>query len=143
MVRDNSVRYKKGQVSIEYLIIFGVAFMMTLPLIVIYARQTTNVQADVTRAQTFKVASKISDYAEQVYYMGEPAQRTLTISFPEGINNVIVQGNAIIFNITTSDLTYTVEQDTVANLTGSIRPFAGPHSIVFTASQDYVNITDH
>ena len=143
MVRDNSVGHKSGQVSIEYLIIFGIAFMMTLPLIVIYARQTTNVQADVTRAQTFKVASKISDYAEQVYYMGTPAQRTLAINFPEGINSVTINGNVIIFNVTTADLTYTVEQDTVANLTGGIRPFAGPHSIVFVASQNYVNITDY
>ena len=71
IVRDCSKLKRKAQISMEYLIIFAVAFSMTIPLVIIYARQTGNIQADVTQAQMYKVASKISDYAEQVYYMGE------------------------------------------------------------------------
>jgi hypothetical protein len=126
----------------EYLIIFGIAFAMTLPLIVIYAKQTGNMQADVTQMQVYKTASKITDYAEQVYYMGEPSQRTLYIDFPKGVNNVIISGNTITFNVTTTDLTYTVVKDTTANLTGNIKSFEGQHRIVFKAESNVVNITD-
>jgi hypothetical protein len=127
----------------EYLIIFGIAFAMTLPLIVIYAKQTGNMRADVTQIQIYKTASKISDYAEQVYYMGEPSQRTLYIDFPEGINSVTVNGNIITFNVTTTDLTYSVVKETAANLTGTIEHFEGQHRIVFRAEANSVNITDN
>jgi uncharacterized protein (UPF0333 family) len=132
----------KAQVSMEYLIIFTIAFMMTLPLIVIYSQQTQNVQADVTQVQIYKLATKISDYAEQVYYMGEPSQRTLIINFPKGINSVTIAGNNILFNVTTTDLTYTVLKETTANLTGSIETFEGPHTIVFKAEANLVDITE-
>jgi hypothetical protein len=126
----------------EYLIIFGIAFAMTLPLIVIYAKQTGNMQADVTQMQIYKTASKISDYAEQVYYMGEPSQRTLYIDFPQGVNSVTINGTMIIFNVTTTDLTYTVVKETTANLTGFIKNFEGQHRIIFKAESNLVNITD-
>ena len=135
-------RASKAQVSMEYLIIFTIAFMMTLPLIVIYSQQTQNVQADVTQVQIYKLATKISDYAEQVYYMGEPSQRTLIINFPKGINSVTISGNDILFNVTTTDLTYTVLKETTANLTGNIETFEGPHTIVFKAEANAVTITE-
>jgi uncharacterized protein (UPF0333 family) len=132
----------KAQVSMEYLIVFAIAFAMTLPLIVIYGKQTGNIQADVTQAQIYKAASKISDYAEQVYYMGEPSQRTLEITFPAGINNVIINGNLITFSVTTTDLTYDVVKETAANLTGNIKNFEGKHVLTFRAESNFVNITD-
>ncbi len=116
--------------------------MMTFPLIIIYAKQITNIQADVTNAQIFRVSSKISDYAEEVYYAGEPSQRTLIISFPEGITSVTLNNTLIIFNVTTADLNYVVVKETSANLTGSIRSFSGQHVIAFKAEKNYVNITD-
>jgi len=126
----------------EYLIIFAIAFAMTLPLIIIYAKQTGNIQADVANAQMHKVTSKISNYAEQVYYMGEPSQRTLEITFPNGINSIILQDNLIIFNVTTTDLNYMVMEETDANVTGSIRPFEGIHTLIFKAESNRVVITD-
>jgi uncharacterized protein (UPF0333 family) len=133
----------KGQVSMEYLIIFAIAFAMTLPLIIIYSKQTGNMQADVAQIQIYKTASKISDYAEQVYYMGEPSQRTLYIDFPQGVNSVTINGNLIIFNVTTTDLTYDVVKETSANLTGTIKSFEGQHRIVFKAESNLVNISDN
>jgi len=126
----------------EYLVVFGIAFAMTLPLIVIYATQTQNIKADIENAQMYKTASKIGDYAEQVYYMGEPSQRTLYIEFPKGINNVIVSENTISFNVTSGNLNYIVVKEITANVTGSIRAFEGPHKIVFNAQANIVKITD-
>jgi hypothetical protein len=142
MVRKYSKLKGKAQISMEYLIMFSIAFMMTLPLVIIYARQTGNIQADVTQAQMYKVASKISDYAEQVYYMGEPSQRTLIINFPKGINSITLDDKLITFNVTTTDLTYAVVQETTANVTGTIKTFEGEHILVFKAQSNVVNITD-
>ncbi len=137
-----SLKASKAQVSMEYLIIFGIAFAMTLPLIIIYSQQTNNIQADLTQMQTYKAASKIADYSEQVYYMGAPSQRTLTIHFPPGVESVTLDNNQIIFNITTADLSYQIIKETTANVTGSIRPFEGQHILVFTAQINSVLIVD-
>jgi len=142
MVSKCSKLSLKAQVSMEYLIIFGIAFAMTLPLIIIYVKQTGNIQADVTQMQIYKAASKISDYAEQVYYMGEPSKRTLNINFPAGVTGVELNGTLIIFDVTTTDLSYQVVKETVANVTGSIRPFEGQHILSFVAQTNVVNITD-
>lgn len=143
MVRKHSNTFRcKAQVSMEYLIIFTIAFAMTLPLIVIYIKQTGNVQADVTYAQIYKTANKIGDYAEQVYYMGEPSQRTLTIGFPSGINSVTLSDNLIIFNVTTTEMTYDVVKEISANVTGTIKTFEGQHILVFKAESNFVNITE-
>jgi hypothetical protein len=115
---------------------------MTLPLVIIYAKQTENVQADVTNAQIQKVANKIADYTNEVYFTGKPSQRTVTITFPSGINSVTLQGSLILFNVTTSDMNYILTKETNANLTGEIRSFPGQHVLIFKAEQDYVNITD-
>jgi hypothetical protein len=142
MVSKRSKLSLKAQVSMEYLIIFGIAFAMTLPLIIIYITQTGNIQADVTQMQVYKAASKISDYAEQVYYMGEPSQRTLYVNFPAGITEVKIIEHNITFNVTTTDLSYQVVKETVANVTGIIRPFEGQHILTFIAKTNVVNITD-
>ena len=143
MGKDSNKFKSKAQVSMEYLVIFAIAFAMTLPLILIYVTQTGNIQADVTQVQIYKTASKIGDYADQVYYMGEPSQRTLTINFPDGINAVTLSGNLIVFNVTTVDLTYEVVKETAANVTGEIKNFEGQHIITFKAESNHVNITDN
>jgi hypothetical protein len=115
---------------------------MTLPLIIIYITQTGNIQADVTQMQIYKAASKISDYAEQVYYMGEPSQRTLYINFPAGITSVQLNETLIIFNVTTTDLSYQVIKETSANVTGNIKSFEGEHILTFIAQTNSVSIMD-
>jgi hypothetical protein len=132
----------KAQVSMEYLMVFSVAFLMTLPLIIIYITQTQNVRADVTNAEMYKIASKISDYAEEVYFIGPPSQRTINLHFPEGIDSVTLTNNTIIFNVTTADRNYLVEKETIANISGTIKSFEGQHIIVFKAEQNHVTIMD-
>lgn len=135
-------KHSRAQISMEYLIIFGIAFAMTLPLIIIYSKQAENMQADVTNAQIYKAANKIGDYADEVYFSGKPSQRTVIITFPSGIQSVTVNGSLILFNITTPELSYVLTEETNANLSGNIRPFEGEHVLVFKAEQDYVTITD-
>jgi uncharacterized protein (UPF0333 family) len=144
MVSTNSIKKRsRAQVSMEYLIVFAIAFAMTLPLIIIYGTQTNNIQSDITNAQIYKIASKISAYSEQVYYMGEPSQRTLYIEFPKGINNVNVIEHNISFNVTSGGITYVVLKETTANITGFIQSFEGPHKIIFKAESNIVTITDN
>jgi hypothetical protein len=137
------MRFSKSQVSIEYLAIFSIALFMTMPLLVIYFTQTENVQTDIAAAEIEKASSKVIDAAEAVYYMGEPAQKTITVRFPKSVYKVTVAGHNLTFNVSSTERRfYVVEKETIANLNGSIRNFEGPHIITFTAKADIVQITD-
>ncbi len=141
-MRIKKRRETHGQVSIEYLAVFSIALIITLPLIIIFVTQTNNLQADITNAEVNRIVSKIVDNAETVYFMGEPAQKTLAIDFPPGIQSIAVNSSFISFNVTTTDLNYVMVKETVANLTGSLRTFHGTHVIVFKAVNNTVLITD-
>lgn len=132
----------KAQVSMEYLAIFAVATLISIPLVVIYAQQTNNLQADLTSSEIVKISQEIVDAAEEVYYMGEPAQKTVEVNFPKGVKQVIVDEKEITFVVETSDLDFNRSLDTAANLTGSIRAFPGLHIVELKATATQVQITD-
>jgi len=133
---------KKGQVSIEYLAIFGVAALMLVPLLIIFASQTGSIEADIAYAQVDNVLSRIIDSAEEIYFQGPPAQKNLRIHFPKGIEEVIIEDNAVIFKVRTVDGDFEFRRDTRAVLSGSLKSFSGPHLIVFTALEGSVSIVD-
>ena len=121
----------KSQVSMEYLVIFSIAVAMSLPLVIIFVTQTDNIKADIAQSEIQKAAFKIVDYAETVYFIGYPSQKTLIIEFPVGINSVTFDSytntsgyvyHSLSINATTGNHNYLITQDTVANITGSIRP---------------------
>ncbi len=135
-------RVRKGQVAMEYLIIFSVAFFMTLPLIIIFANQTQNLQSDIANAQIDKAATLILDAAEEVYFMGQPAQKTIRVTFPSRVQSATVLNRALLFNVTGNDFTYEYFKETNINLSGSLQSFEGPHVIVVKAQANNVLITD-
>lgn len=132
----------KGQVSIEYLAIFAIALIITLPLIIIFITQTQNFQADITHREVERITTTISNYVETVYFMGEPAQKTLVITLPAGIKAITILNKTINFNVTTTDMNYVVTKETVAPISGTIKSFPGTHTIVFRAENNTVIITD-
>lgn len=132
---------RKGQVSIEYLAIFSIALMITLPLIIIFIVQTQNLQADITTAEVNRISETIIVHAEQVYFMGEPAKRTITLTFPKGIDSITIHNHMLIINVTTAERSFSVVQETVANMTGTINSGDGVHHIQFEAAADQVHIT--
>lgn len=133
---------KRAQVSMEYLTIFAFVIMLTLPLILIYGVQTKNVREDVLNAQMYKVLSKIGDSAEEVYFQGPPAKKTIRISFPEGIHSIKVNGSYIEATYTSGQSEITITKDTAAILNGTIRTFSGDHVITFTANTSEVFLED-
>ncbi len=127
---------KRGQVSMEYLAIFSIAALMLIPLIILFATQTNTIEADIAYAQTENALSRIIDSAEEIYFQGPPAKKTLRVQFPQGIDKITIDENAIIFRLETIDGTIEVRKDTRATLGGSLQTFPGSHLITFEAFQD-------
>ncbi|MCC7574592.1 hypothetical protein KO361_03290 [Candidatus Woesearchaeota archaeon] len=133
---------KRGQVSIEYLAIFSVAALMIIPLVIIFASQTNNIEADIAYAQTENALSRIIDSAEEIYFQGPPAKKTLRVQFPKGVDEVIIEPNAVIFVLKTIDGTFEIRKDTSAVLEGTLKSFQGSHLITFQSFENAVYIED-
>ena len=68
---------KRGQISVEFITIFGFVFLMTIPLIIIFFDQVGSVEDSISENHLKNVAQKIVDKAETIYYLGEPSKTTL------------------------------------------------------------------
>jgi uncharacterized protein (UPF0333 family) len=132
----------KGQVSMEYMAIFSIAVLMTLPLIIIFVTQQGNIKADITNAQAQRAATEIISAAEEVYFMGPPAQRTIRVTFPEGIQGIDISQTTFMMSLTTAELDYMVIKDSAANMTGNLSITPGQKTIVLRAEAAQVIITD-
>jgi len=142
----------KAQSSVEFLLIVGFAMMMILPLVVIFFEQSENLNTGISSSQTDKISSDIVDAADEVYYLGAPSKKTLSLYFPDSIKSAEVSGHSLIFNVDSPNGDYEVVKWSVTNLTGSVRSFPGVHRISVESavgydggnnvSYNYVIITD-
>jgi len=124
---------RRGQASIEYLIILGFTFLMLIPLIYLFYTQQNSFQSDVAASQADKVVQKIADAADAVYYLGEPSQQTLLLNYPDNILNITVTGQSVSFLIEGTGGKYEVIKWTSANLTGNLSPSEGLHHVIVQA----------
>ncbi len=143
----------KAQVSMEFLLVVGFAFLMTVPLIVIFYQQSQSINTEVSASQIDKVASEVRDAADEVYYLGSPSKKSISIFMPEGVEGVSFVNNpsgaSINFNVNSPSGNYEVVKWVASNtLSGSIGTFEGIHCIVAQAcatflGESYIAITDN
>ncbi len=127
----------------EYLIITAIAFMLLIPIVLIAYTQSATFADDVAAAQAQKVGQEIVDAAHEVWYAGPPAKTTRTLYFPDHIQSISIAGQSIVFTMGGSGGTYEYAAFAETNLTGSIMPFNGLHTIVVEATDEgSVNITE-
>lgn len=125
----------KGQVSMEFLIIVGFAFMMLVPLLIFYNSNVKNYSDELSYNQVYKVAKTICDSGYSVYYLGAPARTTIEYYLPQGVQSFNVYPNqALVFNLTSEGGQSTVIAYTCPiNMTGFIDSSPGMHRVKVTA----------
>ncbi len=142
MGRGMAKNQKKGQVSIEYLIIVGFALAMTLPLLLIFNSQSKSINEEVTYAQTNKIADEIIIAVDSVYYLGEPSTKTIKVYFPEFIKDVQINNHSISFFVESSAGDYEVVKWAATTIDGEIKKFQGLHVLTIRANPNNVTIID-
>jgi len=84
---------KRGQSAMEFLLLSGFIFVaITVGVGLLYS-QGTKTMWDMASAQLRDVCLDIAESSEAVYYDGEPARRTLDVTFPKGIENLEIVVN--------------------------------------------------
>jgi uncharacterized protein (UPF0333 family) len=143
----------KAQVSMEFLLVVGFAFLMTVPLIVIFYQQSQSINTEVSATQIDKVGSEVRDAADEVYYLGSPSKKSISIFMPEGVKGVSFinndDGASINFNVSSPSGNYEVVKWVASKtLSGNIGNFEGIHCIVTQAcktilGESYIAIIDN
>ena len=84
---------KRGQAATEYLILSGFIFVVITVGVALLYNYGTESMGDVATAQMKKICHDIASTAESVYYMGEPARRTIDANFPKGVKSMEIEMN--------------------------------------------------
>lgn len=140
---------KRGQVSVEFITIFGFVFLMTIPLLIVFFDTSNSVQDNLAQNHINNFAIKIVDKAETIYYMGSPSKTTIKVFFPTHIEYIRFI-NATDTTLSAIEIGYLTQKNTIdniqqlsyVNLTGSLSTASGPHYIKIEALGDKVSITD-
>ncbi len=134
---------KRGQVSIEYVAIFGFVFLMMIPLILIFFDQSGNVENSIAANHLRNLAIKITDKAETVYYLGNPSKTTVKTYLPDKVEYVNITDRTVIFGYRTVENTVQeIISVSQVNITGNITTDPGIHYIEIESTGDIVLIRE-
>ncbi|MBR9676288.1 hypothetical protein GOV05_04735 [Candidatus Woesearchaeota archaeon] len=134
---------KRGQVSVEYLLVMGFIFAMIIPLTIIFLQQTENLNVNIALTTSSKVLKEIIDTSEQIYYKGAPSKTTIKVYFPERVKSVTISSREMSMLIQGyKQATHTVVYPSNVNISGSLDAFKGVHLIEIKSMGNYVLINE-
>ncbi|RJQ16829.1 hypothetical protein C4573_02070 [Candidatus Woesearchaeota archaeon] len=135
-------RGKYAQVSVEYILIVGFAFLLTIPLLLIFNTQSRDMNQGISDAQIIRVADEINAAINAVYYLGPPSTKTVTLYFPQGINAVMSTNTSFWFVMESAFGDYDVPRWPSAPIDVSLKTYEGIHVITITANEFNVSVHD-
>ncbi len=138
---------RKGQVSLEHLIMVAIAMLTLLPVIYLFYNYSKESTSEVNFASVNNLGNKIINRAESVYYLGEPSKLTLEENMPLAVQNIAILQDSI-NNI--YELVFTLDGNETAVFSSDV-PISGDFTdtsvsqgtktITIESLGSYVNIT--
>lgn len=132
----------RAQVSMEYLFIVAFAILLTIPLLALFFTQIESLQETQQSKELTVSLTEIATTAEQVYYLGNPAVKTINIFFPEDITSAFINGTLLVGKVQPARTEYEVTIESSAPLNGTLKDHSGLHVIRLTAKNNTVEIVD-
>ncbi len=129
----------KAQVSVEYLIIVGIALLLLTPVI-LYATQllfSSKKELRINLAED--TVESLAEAADWVYSLGPPSRMELTIYIPEKVNEILIENHTILMRL--EGHPSPISTTTKANVTGNIPIENGYYKVWVIAEENYVNIS--
>ena len=129
---------KKGQISIEYLIIAAFVIFLVIGALGIGLFYSGQARDRIKFNQIQNFANKIISGSESVYYSGEPSKITISVYLPPGVGGIEVLDDQIIFNVSSGSGSDRISFPSDVPLNGSINNTDGVKRVVITAQVDKV-----
>lgn len=135
-------RGRSGQVAIEYLMVIGSTLFVISILMIVYAEQTQEQGSELTSSQINLIGNKLIDTAEEVYYRGSPARKTLKVYIPTNVHNLTIYPNSIVFTIKIGSGYSDIDFLSTVPLQGDFLISQGVKNIAVIAEDSYVCIVE-
>ncbi|HLC96397.1 MAG TPA: class III signal peptide-containing protein [Candidatus Nanoarchaeia archaeon] len=129
---------KRGQISLEYMLIVGMATLIAGFLLVMshyYSRQVEDV---INTNQLDRIVKEVVDTSESMYYFGEPSKTTLKVYIPTGVNSVTINSQQLTFNVKTQSGDTDIFYSSSVPLQGDLAITPGFHFVTIEAKGGYV-----
>jgi uncharacterized protein (UPF0333 family) len=130
----------RAQVSMEYILITAFSLLVVMPLIVLFFQYSQIYNSDITANQANKIMDEMLNSAETVHYLGEPSQKTLSLYFPNNIQEITFADGYFSMKIDSGTRAYTLYRTAEINFTGNISTSYGVHVIKIHAVNNTINI---
>lgn len=135
----------KGQSSIEFLLVVGVALVVSAPFILSAQESILNIESTSESVSMQNSLNKIEEAVETVGVAGEPARRTFRISIPRGVEEAkVYKKTAIIYTLDTGSGRRNMTKIFDVNVTApsGLPTEEGDPRITVFAWNNQVNITE-
>jgi hypothetical protein len=135
------MKQKKGQISIEYIIVVGFITAAIVSILAIAFSYSATLNDRIKENQVLNFGNEIISNAESVYYAGSPSQVTITPYLPKGVTAIIINNKDLVFKIQTVSGISDIGFVSKVPLTGFISTGEGIKSIVIKALNNQVSIS--
>lgn len=81
---------KKAQGSLEFLIIFGIGFVLIIMMAGVFFTFSGDAKQSLDKKQIEKIGRDIMNNVENVYFLGSGNRVTMNLNMPEGIENITI-----------------------------------------------------
>jgi hypothetical protein len=96
----------KAQMSVEYLFVVALAMGMVLVTAYVFFAQSNQVSEEQQLTTVEIMGNDLLSVAKNVYYSGLLSKKTVQYTMPSVVNNLYVEDNALVFNVTADGSTY-------------------------------------
>ena len=133
---------KRGQVSVEYLILVGFLTFIIIGILGLSFYYSNSVQDQIKSTQVQSFANKLISTSERVFYSGKPSKATITAYLPEGIQSIeFYEGGIVIAYKTASGLNKNHFESNVQIFINNIDLGSGIKKLEVTANETTAIIT--
>jgi len=134
---------KRGQISVEYLVVVGFIVFIVLSFLGVAVYYTSGIRDEIRASQVETYANKIIANAESVFFAGEPSKVTINAYLPDGVTDIEIDDvdNRIIITTETDSGTNVRAYASNVPIQGTLTPGEGLRPIEIRAEAGDVQIT--
>lgn len=135
------MRCKSAQISVEYLIIVGFITFVLIGIIGIAFFYSGSIRDSIKMNQVSSLASKIISSSERVFYAGEPSKTVVSGYLPEGVDEIQIIENSLIFTVETGSGISKISFSSNVPILGTLESSKGLKKIKIEAKENHVEIS--
>ncbi len=133
-------RSRKGQAALEYLMVFGLALILSAPFVLRAQGQIIDLRSSSNAVDMHNSLNKFESSIKTVSAAGKPARRTFTVQIPDNVESAQLNSNSIVYSLQTPEGIEQVSRSFETSLTGDIPSSNGRHRVSVSATDSGVKL---